>query len=79
MANKHPLRQPWRLVADFRPARSLYRSTLATMAILVILAAVTLVVGLATATVGILGISAAIVLATVLLWVHANLDEDDTS
>ena len=79
MAGKNDLRQPWRLISKFKPARSLYRSTLAAIAILVALAAVALVVGLATATAAILGISAAIVLAAVLLWAYANLNQDDTT
>ena len=79
MAGKNGLRQPWRLIARFKPARSLYRSTLAAIAILVALAAASLVVGLATATAAILGVSAAILLAAVLLWAYANLNRDDTT
>lgn len=77
--NKRDLRQPWRLVADLRPARSLYRGTIAAIVILIALAAVSLVIGLATATAALLGIAAAIMLAAVLLWAYANLDERNVS
>ena len=73
------LRQPWRLIAGWRPARSLHRGTVVAIVILVVLATASLVIGLATATAALLGIAAAIVLAAVLVWAYANLDERNVS